>query len=60
VEYFVVQLAQEGPAQTAGYMIAGFAVIFGLMTLYVISLAVRERNLTQDLEMLEELEEKSS
>jgi hypothetical protein len=37
-------------------MIAGFSVIFGVMLLYLISLVVRKRNLTQDLEVLQELE----
>jgi hypothetical protein len=57
MEYF---LLQEGPAQTTGYMIAGYVVIFGIMALYWISLVVRKRNLTQDLEMLEEIQEKPS
>ena len=50
-------LLQEGPAQTGNYMIAGYVVIFGVMALYLISLVVRHRNLKQDLEALEELEE---
>jgi len=39
-----------------GYMIAGFAVIFGFMLIYLVSLVVRNRSLQRDLEMLEELE----
>ena len=46
----------EGPANTNTYMIAGFSVIFGVMLLYVLSLIVRRRNLTQDLELLQELD----
>jgi hypothetical protein len=49
------QLLQEGPAETTGFMIAGYAVIFGVMLLYVISLYIRRRNLIRDLEVLEEL-----
>ena len=49
-------LFQEGPAQTTGYMIAGYVVIFGVMLIYLVSLIVRRRNLAQDLETLEELE----
>lgn len=48
----------EGPANTMGYMIAGFVVIFGIMAFYVGSLIVRARNLRQDEEALDELEEK--
>ena len=48
-------LLQEGPAQTSGYMIAGYTVIFGVMALYLVSLVIRQRNLKQDLETLQEL-----
>lgn len=50
-------LLQEGPAETTAYMIAGYIVIFGVMLIYLISLAVRSRNLRQDLEVLHEIEE---
>jgi hypothetical protein len=50
------QLLQEAPAETTGYMIAGYAVIFGVMLLYVASLYIRKRNLLRDLEVLEEME----
>lgn len=49
---------QQAPAQTTNFMIAGYAVIFGVMFLYIISLAVRARNLRRQLVMLEELEDK--
>ena len=52
-----MELLQSGPAETTSYMIAGFAVIFGVMFLYTVSLVVRQRNLQADLEILEELEE---
>ena len=48
---------QQAPIETTNYMIAGFIVIFGVMALYLVSLAVRRKNLKQDLEVLEELEE---
>jgi hypothetical protein len=48
---------QEGPAQTTNYMILGYAVIFGMMMVYIASLYLRQRNLKQDLELLEELKE---
>lgn len=49
-------LLQEGPADTTSYMIAGYAVIFGVMLLYLISLLVRQRNLQKDMEVLEEIQ----
>jgi len=42
---------------TSGYMIAGYAVSFGAMLLYVVSLIVRFRNLKQDIALLESMEE---
>ena len=48
---------QEITPDTSGYMIAGYAVAFIVMSLYVLSLYLRNRNLQQDLEMLEEMEE---
>ena len=47
---------QQGPADTTGYMIAGYAVIFIVMLAYLASLVIRRRNLDQDLEVLQELE----
>ncbi len=47
---------QDGPANTTSYMIAGYAVIFGIMLIYLISLLVRQRNLQKDLEVLEEIQ----
>lgn len=48
---------QTGPAETTNYMIAGYAVIFGFMLSYLISLIVRNRNLNQDLQLLEDEEQ---
>ena len=50
-------LFQDAPANTTTYMIAGYAVIFGVMLIYLISLYLRKRNLNQDLEVLEEMDE---
>lgn len=47
---------QQGTPDTSSYMIAGFAVIFGTMLVYIASLFVRWRNFQRDLEMLRELE----
>lgn len=46
----------EGPANTLNYMIAGYVVIFSVMTLYLGSLVIRWRNLHQDEQMLEQIE----
>ncbi len=54
----LLTLAQEGAAQTTGYMIAGYAVIFGSMLLYLVSVIMRRRSLEQDLEVLEEIQKK--
>lgn len=48
-------LQVEPTANTTAYMIAGYAVIFGIMLIYVASLVIRYRNLRQDIETLEEL-----
>jgi hypothetical protein len=50
-------LLQEAPANTTIYMIAGYIVIFGVMLVYLISLSLRRRNLEQDLDVLDEIEE---
>jgi hypothetical protein len=47
---------QEPTPDTSGYMIAGYAVVFIVMGLYVVSLYLRNRNLNRDVEMLEELD----
>ena len=49
----------EGPANTLSYMLAGYGVIFGVMLAYLGSLVIRWRNLRQDEEMLEQIEERS-
>jgi hypothetical protein len=49
---------QDTPANTLNYMIAGYAVIFGAMLIYLISLYIRQRNLNQDLEVLKDIEER--
>jgi hypothetical protein len=47
---------QEATANTNGYMIAGYAVAFIVMALYVASIYIRTRNLNRDLTTLEELD----
>ena len=48
---------QQAPAETTVYMIAGYAVIFTGMLIYLVSLAIRQRRLLRDLEMLKEQEQ---
>ena len=47
---------QTAPADTTSYMLIGFALIFGTIGLYVLSLYVRSRNLKKDLAVLAEVE----
>ncbi len=49
--------AQPPPADTLSYMLAGYAVIFTVVVVYLVSLVVRWRNLRQDEAMLEQIEE---
>jgi CcmD family protein len=51
--------ALDSTPDTSGYMIAGYAVIFGVMLVYLVSLAVRSHNLKQELRALEDLEHKA-
>ncbi len=51
-------LFQEAPADTTTFMIAGYAVIFGVMLIYLFSLALRRRNLKEDLKVLEDPEKR--
>jgi hypothetical protein len=48
---------QEATPDTSGYMIAGYAIAFLIMGLYVASIYLRSRNLHQDMTILEEMEE---
>lgn len=45
---------QNGTVETTGYMILGFIEIFGVLTLHLVSLRLRWRNLERDLEILKE------
>ncbi len=47
---------QTSTPDTNAYMIAGYAVAFIVMGLYVASIYIRNRNLKQDMSMLEEME----
>ena len=47
---------QQAPAETTGYMIFGYTIIFGTMFLYLMSLFTRWRNYKKDQEVLEDLD----
>jgi hypothetical protein len=46
-------------ATSIRYMLAGYAVILTVLTLYIISLFIRWRNLKRDLHILKEIQNKS-
>lgn len=45
------------PPDTTNFMIFGYAVIFGVMFLYILSLYLRRRNLEMDMELLQDIDE---
>ncbi len=49
---------ETGPANTLNYYILGYAVFFTVSLIYLASLALRNRNLKQDIATMEELEKK--
>jgi len=49
-------LFQQATPDTAGYMIAGYAVLFGVLLVYLTSFFVRFKKLRQDLDILEEFD----
>ena len=51
-----MSIFQQATPDTTSYMIAGYAVIFSVLLLYLLSLFIRNRNLKRDLETLEELD----
>jgi hypothetical protein len=51
---------QTPTPDTSGYMIAGYTVAFVVMGFYVLSLYLRNRNLKQEMQMLEEMDQSKS
>lgn len=45
------------PPDTTNYLILGYAVFSVVMVVYLFSFFVRNRNLKQDIELLEELDQ---
>lgn len=56
----MIFLQTDAVPNTVNYMIAGYAVIFSALGLYLFSLVIRTRNAHRDLEMMRELEEKEA
>ncbi len=48
------------PLNTINYFIAGFAVIFGAIGIYIASLVIRWRNLRNEEEILSEVDNETS
>jgi hypothetical protein len=48
---------QQASPDTTAFMVGGYAVIFGVMLIYLVSILIRRRNLDQDLEILEDIED---
>lgn len=50
----------EQPANTVSYFAAGYAVIFGIMLIYLVSLILRWRHLRQEEQILTDLDKKEA
>ena len=49
----------NAPADTTGYYIAGYVIFFVVMTLYLLRLFLRDRNLKREYELLVDLEKEA-
>jgi len=49
----------QAPINTDGYYIAGYAVFFTVMAIYLAVLFMRNKNLKQEYELLKELDEEN-
>jgi len=50
---------QQAPAETTKYMVAGYAVIFLIIFLYLVSLYIRFRNVKREYELFMDLDTKT-
>ena len=46
----------QAPSETFNYMVLGYAFILGVLSLYLISIVIRFRNLRNEFELLKEVE----
>jgi len=51
-----IMLFQEATPDTSGYMIAGYAITFIILGIYVASMYLRNRNYQEDMNVLEEMD----
>jgi hypothetical protein len=51
-----IMFFQETIPDTSGYMIAGYAITFIILGIYVASMYLRSRNYKQDMTVLEEMD----
>ncbi len=54
----LLSIIHQAPAETTRYMVAGYTVIFSVIFIYVASLFIRSRKLNQEIQTLNELEDK--
>lgn len=54
-DHLGVRLSQQGPAETGEFMLLGYAVILGVMAMYIVNLYLRFRNLGRDRAALDEV-----
>ena len=55
----MLNIPHFAPPETTNYMIAGYIVIFCVMTLYIITLFLRYRKFEQDIKVLEEMDDQN-
>ena len=53
---FINSYLQQAPAETTKYMIAGYAVIFMIIFLYLVSMYIRFRNMKRAYKMFMDLD----
>lgn len=49
---------QTNISATGDYLILGLVVVFGILLLFIASMVIRYRNLSQDARLIEQLEDK--
>jgi hypothetical protein len=56
MEFLSIWMQNSGPAETTNYYIAGYVIFFIVISLYLASFFVRNRNLKQEYALLRDLE----
>jgi len=60
MEFLSILMQNSGPAETTNYYIAGYVIFFIVISLYLASFFVRNRNLEQEYTLLKDLEREES